>query len=615
MTLELEEVRDFLAQDPPFSTLPLDELATLATRMDMIYAKRGSQVIAAGEDNHFLYIIRSGAVDVTDSDGTLLDRRDTGGTFGYSTLNGPVRSEYTIAAVEDCLLLRLPRAEFQRISAAHPALDEHFAVRTSRIRAAAERLRDDATTEALRTHARDFLDPDPATVTSGASIRRAAEVMDERAVSALLIIDAHVLVGILTDRDLRRMIAQGGNPEVPVSELMTANPVTIAPETFAFEAMLVMAERGIHHLPVVDGGAVIGVVTSASIVNLLRQNPMYLTADLGRATTPEEMADTFRAASEMAARLVDRGASPHEASSLLAVAADAVARRLLVLAEEKLGPPPVPYCFVVVGSQGRRGMGFASDQDNCLVLSDDYLPEHEPYFAELSRFVCEGLSVAGQARCPGDMMAMNPTWRKTCTEWINTFRAWITAPEPEALLHAQTFFDFRGIHGDLSLATEVHSVAVEMAAHAPRLRAHLAALAARREPPLSFFRGLVVERSGDYAHTLDVKKGGIAAVVQMARLYALCMGSTEVGTEQRLRAAAGTGVSESGAQNLLDAFEFLQAMALRWQSEQLRRGDRPSYHIDPQALSKTDRERLRDAFHIIKSMQTALATKYPVRSI
>lgn len=148
------------------------------------------------------------------------------------------------------------------------------------------------------------------------------------------------------------------------------------------------------------------------------------------------------------------------------------------------------------------------------------------------------------------------------------------------------------------------------------MHAHLAALAARREPPLGFFRGLVVDRSGEYANTLNVKKGGTAGIVQMARLFALSTGVTALGTRRRLLdAAAAGGVSAKGAQDLVDAFDYLSSITLRHQSLQLRENVTPDYQIDPNRLGKMDREHLRDSFQIIKDMQNALASKYPVRNI
>ena len=618
MTVELDEVRDFLAASDPFAQLPTNELSGLPRHMSMRYVRRGDTIISAGQPNDMLFIIRSGAVDVLDGEGTLLDRRDAGRSFGFSTLMGNNTCRYSMIAVEDTLLLTMPREPFVELAERNPEIARFFSGQSARMRAAAAQLRQESSSDVLRTQLGDFKIPNPATVTPDTTIQDAARIMENRNVSSLLVSRDGGLEGIVTDRDMRgRVVANNMDVTLPVTEIMTPNPRAVTSDALAFEAMLIMADMRIHHLPVVDEGAVTGIIASADIMRLLRHDPIYLTADLSRRTTPEDMREVYESAADVAVRFIERGASAEEVTGLLTVAADSLARRLITLAEEQLGPPPVPYAFVVLGSQGRRGMGLASDQDNALILDDSYDPDlHGDYFKNLADYVCTGLDSAGQVLCPGDMMAMNPDWRMTVTQWTNTFHTWITAPEPEALLHAQTFFDMRAIHGALELVDNVHTTAVNMATHSGRLHAHLATLAARREPPLGFFRGFVVDRSGDYANTLDVKKGGTAAIVQMARLYALSAGIDAVGTRLRLQSAASAGaVSERGAEDLIDAFDFLTTIALRQHAEQLRRGQKPNYHIDPKELGKLDREHLRDAFQIIKGMQSALSTQYPVRSM
>lgn len=626
MSVELEEVRAFLSQTEPFTHLPGPVLERLPAQIDLTYVRRGETIIRLGDPNDYCFIIRSGAVDIIGEEELLLDRREAGRCFGFSTIMGENKSRYTMTAVEDCLLMKLGRDDFLSLIQDHPDVARFFSSQSKRISAAASQMRQDPTSEILRTKLQQFMVTTPVTVNPEVSIQDAARTMQERNVSSLLITDQAAehrgqVLGIITDRDLRKkVVAENLDVSLPVTEIMTAHPRTLPSDAQAFEAMIVMSELGIHHLPVADEGKLVGIVASPDIMRLLRNDPIYLTADLAKKSTPEELKEVYTSADEVAMRFIDRGSSPEAVSGLLTVAADSLTRRLIQLAEEQFGPAPVPYSFVVVGSQGRRGMGFASDQDNCLVLDNSYNEaEHGEYFAQLSEFVCTGLDNAGQVLCPGEMMAMNPKWRMTQDTWIHTFRQWITAPEPDALLHAQTFFDFRSLYssaGGEELAESVHLAAVEMARDAGRMHAHLATLAARREPPLGFFRGFVLDRSGEYANTLDVKKGGTAAVVQMARLYSLASGVTAVGTRQRLQQAAGQGaVSQKGAQDLIDAFDFLNTIAFRYQSAQLKRGEEASYHIDPQRLSKMDREHLRDAFQIIKGMQNALATKFPVRNI
>ncbi|WJY97426.1 DUF294 nucleotidyltransferase-like domain-containing protein [Corynebacterium fournieri] len=621
MSVELEEVSGFLAQHEPFSTLPEETLRALPARMGITYVRRGDTVIEVGQPNDTLYVIRSGAVDIVSDGGMLLDRREAGLNFGYSTLVGERESAYLMQAVEDSILLMLPRDAFAQLLERFPDMGRFFQTASRRVRAAAEEVRDSGATDVLRTPLREIFAGRAAVDTdAGVSIAEAAELMDAEEVSCLILTGDDGIAGIITDADMRsRVVARRIDPARPVSSVMTTTVRTIAPDALVFEAMLTMSELGIHHLPVADQSEVLGVVTAADIMRLLQADPIYLAADVARSCL-DELEGAYRDAGRVAVRFFERGASAGETQRLLTSIADAVARRLGALGVEKLGPPPVPFAFVAVGSQARGEMGPASDQDNALVLADDYDPAaHGQYFDQLSTFICEGLDRAGQTLCPGEMMAMNPKWRMTVQQWDRVFHGWVTAPQPDALLHAQVFFDFRAVFGYgegwQEMAARVRASALSSAHRSRRLHTHLAALATFREPPVGFFRGFVVERSGEYAHTLDIKRGGTAAVVQMARLYAIAAGADEVDTISRLNAAAGGPVSAKGAADLLDAYEYLADLAMRHQAAQVRAGEQPNYHVDPKQLPERDRAALRDAFGVIKSLQNALTTAYPTRAV
>ncbi|WKD61048.1 Arabinose 5-phosphate isomerase KdsD [Corynebacterium ciconiae DSM 44920] len=642
MNVELEEVRDFLAEHEPFKHLPADALGDLPQHMVVEYVRAGEVIFSVGQHNRYLNIIRSGAVDVLGEDGVLLDRRDAGRSFGYSTLEDDSPSLYTMTAVEDSLVLRLPREAFLTLCTQQPQIYRFFSSQSQRMRARATQLREESSSDALRSLVGECMVRTPACCGPDTPIREAAARMAARGVSSLLVVDGDETVlrqgmlvdaaqdsvrlrGIVTDKDMtKKVVAEALDSCLPISEVMTPDPVTVSSSMRGFEAMLLLAQHRIHHLPVIDDHHLVGIVASGDIMRLLRNDPIFVHADMVRAETDSELTHVYSSAKEVAARFIERGADPAEVSGLLTLAADALAQRVIALTEEEMGPPPVPYCFVVLGSHGRREMGFGSDQDNALILDDTFNPaEHKDYFAEFSHRVCTRLDAAGQVLCPGEMMASNPEWRMTVSQWTRTFHTWVSAPEPDAVLHTQVFFDMRGIAGSLDLAEEVIASAHQQAHSARRLHAHLAALAARRDTPLGFFRGLVVERGGDYANTLDVKKGGTATIVQMARLFALSAPadttSRPLGTSERLEfAMASNGISAKGGADLLDSLHFLTTVVHRHQAAQLRAGASDAevdYHIDPKQLSTIEREGLRDAFSIIRSMQSALSTKYPVRSI
>src|SRR5699024_12089570 len=131
-------------------------------------------------------------------------------------------------------------------------------------------------------------------------------------------------------------VTAGSSAAAPVSEARTANPISLGSDALVFEAMLLMPERGIHHIPVVDDGKVAGIIAAADIMRLMQSDPLYLSGQLARQNTPEELAETYRSAKAVAIRFLERGASSEEVQRLLTVATDALTRRLLTLAEEKL---------------------------------------------------------------------------------------------------------------------------------------------------------------------------------------------------------------------------------------------------------------------------------------
>lgn len=289
MSVELDEVRAFIAASEPFGRLPDDVLDGLPQKMTMRYIRRGDTVIARGSRNDELHIIRSGAVDVVGADDLLLDRVEAGRTFGYSTLVGEPESRYDIIAVEDTLVLVLPREEFQRLTEQHPDLDRFYSSQSRRIAHAATEFQDDDTSAVLRTPLRTIIRGRSAiTAPEDSSIQDVAALMSEHDVSSLLITRSGQLVGILTDKDLRsRVVARRHDVEDPVSDVMTPDPLTVNPGHLVFEAMLTMSEHGIHHLPVVDDARIHSVVTSGDVSRLLRTNPLYLTADIARHSLAE----------------------------------------------------------------------------------------------------------------------------------------------------------------------------------------------------------------------------------------------------------------------------------------------------------------------------------------
>ncbi|TQM57316.1 DUF294 nucleotidyltransferase-like domain-containing protein [Humibacillus xanthopallidus] len=615
---EIPEVTDFLAEQAPFAAVPRTDLERLARRMTVRYARRGTLLMSVGRGNDEVFVVRSGAVQITDDSGTLVDRGEEGTAFGTTALDGRP-SRFDVEAIEDSLLLVLPSAAFHELATAHPAVGDFFSQqRASRLRHALQAMpHAQRRTAVLQTRLRDLVRREPITTTGDATVREAAQLMAREQVSSLLVVDGGRLTGIVTDRDLRtRVLAAGLDSSTPVSAMMTADPVTAGPDDIAMELILEMTSRNIHHMPVVggtDGRTPLGMLTSTDLMRLERANPIHLVGDIAKADDLGTLVVLSQRLPRIIDQLVHEDATADGIGRIVTAVGDALEQRLIGLAERELGPSPTAYAWVVLGSQARLEQGPGSDQDNALVISDDATPADLPWFEALARFVVEGLVACGYPRCPGDVMATNPQWRRPLREWRRTFTQWIDEPVPDAILRSAIFFDLRTVHGDDTLVEELREQIRRSAPRGTRFLAHLARNAAANEPPLGFFRGFVLEREGAHKDTLDLKRGGFHAVVEVARVHALSRGLPQVSTSSRITAAAGAGgLSDETAADLHDAFEFIRYVRLLHQAKQIRAGEPPDNFVAPSELSSFEKRHLRDAFQVVRSAQQTILHSHPL---
>jgi CBS domain-containing protein len=255
-----------------------------------------------------------------------------------------------------------------------------------------------------------------------------------------------------------------------------------------------------------------------------------------------------------------------------------------------------------------------SDQDNGLVLLEEPDTKGWAWFQAFARRVSDGLDAAGFPYCPGNVMATNPDWCQPLAVWRSYFHRWTHEPEPRALMHASIFFDLSVTAGTPAARAAVEDLRTEFLAWTAdhsAFRAALAGNALTRRPPLGFFRQFVVDRSGEHAHTLDLKRDGLIPIVDLARIHALGAGIPANATVERLRELGRLGaMNADDAAELADAFALLGDLRIHHQARALRTGGQPDNRLDPAGLSRLERHHLKDAFRIIQTHQSALAQRY-----
>ncbi|RMF61446.1 MAG: cyclic nucleotide-binding/CBS domain-containing protein [Calditrichaeota bacterium] len=451
-----------------------------------------------------------------------------------------------------------------------------------------------------------------------ATIQEAAICMTESKRSSILVKDArNRYIGIVTDRDFRqKVVAEGRDIHEKVSSIMSSPLVTIPGNAPIFEAILLMVQKNIQHLAVTNArGKVIGVTSNKGLLMAQGQSPVLLIREILEATAPEELFGKQKKISFFVKDMVRMGARADHLNRLITTVSDAILKKLIQFALERLGEPPVRFVFLTLGSEGRKEQTLKTDQDNAILYED--VPEADAikvqkYFLDFGEMVCGWLDKAGYKYCNGGIMAQNPQWCQPLSIWKKYFRTWIHTPEPKAVMHSTIFFDFVGAFGDMSLADELRNYLFGLLDHrAGVFFYHLANNSLNIKPPLGFFRNFVVESKGEHRNALDIKKA-MTPIVDFARCYALEAKIEVTNTLERLtRLYAEKVISDKEYDELVQAYRYLMQLRLvRQVKAVVNEQQEPDNYINPKTLTHIEQKMLKEIFSLIGDYQQKLKVHF-----
>ncbi len=610
MEIEQLEIRDYLSRCAPLDKLDEECLDQITNQLEISYARRGSQIMKPGDINRSLYLIRSGAVEIRTADDELYDQLGEESWFGFRSLFRGGDVILSVTAIEDTLLYQLPVETFHALIDLHESVRLFFSKKNPiRLRNAIQEIQDKQSNTLIATHVCDLTHGTPQMIEQTATIEEAAQKMKTATVTAMLVMDHGKLCGILTDRAFcTKVTANRMSFDDPVATIMTPEPLTISASTLGAEALLIMARHNIRHLPVMDDHKIVGMITATDLIRQQSYNTIYLINEIHRADTLEELQQLSQQLPDTMATLVDSSMTAYDIGHAISSIGEAITQRLVRMAEEQYGEAPVPFAWIAAGSLARNEQTAHTDQDNALILSDDYDARlHGDYFEKLSHLVCDGLDACGYVYCPGDVMATNPKWRQPLSVWRSYFDKWIFNPQPKALMYASIFFDLQCVRGDAGLLESLQGEVLKKTRGNTIFLAYMTANALHFHPPLGIFKQFVLEKGGAEEKALNMKKRGIVPITDLARVYALSAGVNALNTRDRLEAASEAGVlSRSGMADLRDALEFIASVRLQHQSHQIRAGQTPDNFVPPEQLSSLERRHLKDAFDVVNTIQTAM---------
>ncbi|BDG01349.1 DUF294 nucleotidyltransferase-like domain-containing protein [Anaeromyxobacter oryzae] len=456
----------------------------------------------------------------------------------------------------------------------------------------------------------------PVTVPLEATVREALETMERARVGSVVVADPRrgFALGIFTLQDLvRRVTLPGGDLQQPIAAVMTSGLITLPPEGTAHQAALTMARNGVRHVVVVDAeGRLAGIVSQNDLFGPQRVGVKQISTELQAARDMDGLRSAALGIRRLADELLAQGVSVETLTHHVSTLNDLLTIRVIELTADELAPPPVPLCWIALGSEGRLEQTFSTDQDNGIVFEadEDDAERVREGLLPFARAVNDRLHACGFPLCKGEVMAGNPRWCLTLDEWRRTFVRWIQVPDPQALLNAAIFFDLRAVYGNATLAERLRATLLAAARDRPLFLRHMAENALQCRPPLGVVRDFTYDRSKEYPHTIDLKMNGSRPFVDAARILALAHGVAHTNTAERLRAVDAVAPFAPGRlAAIVDAFYFVHLMRLRSQREPPRPGAAPN-RIDPRQLNELDRHVLKEAFRQARHLQTRLALEY-----
>jgi PAS domain S-box-containing protein len=448
-------------------------------------------------------------------------------------------------------------------------------------------------------------------------IAQLATLMTERQVTAALVTSERgAIIGIVTDHDLRaRVLAGDADLSAPVHTIMSS-PLTRIPESaLMYEALMRMEEKGVRHLAVEDrNGEVVSVIDSKSLVQFPRYGPMVLAREIGRAETPDGVAQHCGRVAPLAKSLLDSSARPRHVTHMLTSICDAATARLIELAVAELGPPPAPFAFIAMGSQGRQEQTLLTDQDNGIIYAPagDADPQAVgDYFLRLGAQVCDGLERAGYTLCRGKVMASNPRWCRSLPDWIRGFNEWWSKSEPQEITDFSIFFDFRTVYGDADLTHALRG-AIHTSLRDQSAFFHLFAQNALLFKPPFRLLGNIYLSGGATEHAGEINlKDAMMPVVSFARLYALRHQVNQTHTTERIDALAERGIILPASRDeIVAAYDFLMELRLGAQLAAIQAGRPAQNVIHPGKLGHIQRELLKQAFAQIAAVQKKVSYEF-----
>lgn len=627
-----QRVADFLKNFPPFSFLKQKDLEIISEQITIIYKEKDSVVFAVNEDTHdSFYVVHKGAVALrADLQSDIVDMCDEGDIFGLRPLIANENYKMEARTYEETILYAIPIHVFKPYALENKAvgnfLIESFASNTlnpfsksHRGKLYGEEIEADTKLLDLQEvkYSKKII-----SCSASTTAQEVAEIMLDKNVGAILVVEESLPIGIITDKDLRNKIVTGAYPiTTPASEIMTAPVITYPTKMTVTQAQMAMMKSDISHLCITKDGTTnskaVGMLSKHDVMVSIGNNPAVLLRAIKRAKKFKKIKLIRANITQLLQGYLEQNIPMKLTSKIISELNDACTKQVIAIVLKKMDtPPPVHFSWLAMGSQGRSEQLLQTDQDNALVYEDvaEELEETtKKYFLDLATQINKGLFEIGYEYCPAEMMASNPNWCLSLSECKNKVHHWITNTGKNEVLLSFIFFDYSLVYGDSDLINDLSDFIFEDVKANPTFYIHLVSGALQSQSPTGFFREFLLEQDGAHKDFFNIKNRALMPLADAARVLILSHSIKSISnTVERFEKLAELEPQNS---ELYISCASSYKILLRFRTNQGLLHNDSGQFISLNTLSKAEKIKLKSTFKTIKELQEIIRIRFNASNI
>lgn len=606
--MSILDQRQLLGSIHPFDDLGDPMLQGAMENMDIAYYPKDTVLISPQLPSEHLYIIIKGSVNEYVDD----ELHNVYGELDSFDANALIyaKTESRFVVSEELICYEMPKARFmdllQDSEMFRKFYMEDFVDRHTHLK---QRQQQNELTPFMVARIGEIYLHEPCIVSAEVSIEAALRKMKGLKASAI-IVENGAEQGIVTDTNLRdRVLLGDAQMSDPVASIATFPLITIEQQDFLFNALLLFTQHHIKRVAVVSDKRIVGVLEQLDLLSFFANHSHLVATQIDKAENVDELKAILGDMVSLIRSLNSKGVRVRYISKLV--------NALNVKIYRKVFEMSVPEAYrqqcalLVMGSEGRSEQILRTDQDNALIIAD--VADPAPFEAMMTQFNKE-LEQIGFPKCPGNVMVINPYWRRSVSEFLKLVDGWQHTFDETAFQSLSIFVDAQCVAGDERLLETVKEHLFTRFSARDDLLAYLAKAVLSFETPLSLFSSFVVDKK--HRNELDLKKGGIFAIVHGIRTLALEKKVRETNTIERIKQLNNIGVLDKAfAKELIEAYDTLLGTRLRARLQHREKGFADVNYVDPNALDKIERDLLKDSFKVVNAFKKFLTYHFRLNMV